>query len=192
MLAALLYVVGLNRSGYANAYYSAAVLAATKSWKAFFFGFGRGQFNSDLSGGAPPSQDRAPAGGPDGRAGLGNAQADSALIAYLESHQGSATWIVAVNGANEAASIELATGKPVIAMGGFLGSDPVPTLAQLEALVKSGQLRYVLITGQGGGLGGAGSSTSQSITSWIVQHGKQVSYGGSSGETLYDLAGAAG
>src|SRR5207302_2618240 len=35
---AALYVWGLGASGWANAYYSAAVQAATKSWKAFFFG----------------------------------------------------------------------------------------------------------------------------------------------------------
>ena len=35
---ALLYLVGLGRSGWANAFYSAAVQAGTQSWKAFFFG----------------------------------------------------------------------------------------------------------------------------------------------------------
>src|SRR5207249_9535509 len=35
---ALLYLVGLSASGFANSYYTAAVQAATKSWKAFFFG----------------------------------------------------------------------------------------------------------------------------------------------------------
>ena len=34
----LLLVWGLDRSGYANSYYSAAVVAGTRSWKAFFFG----------------------------------------------------------------------------------------------------------------------------------------------------------
>src|SRR5919204_3358319 len=34
----VLYVWGLDRSGWANQYYSAAVLAGTKSWTAFFFG----------------------------------------------------------------------------------------------------------------------------------------------------------
>ncbi len=34
----VLYVWGLGASGWANTYYSAAVQAATKSWKAFFFG----------------------------------------------------------------------------------------------------------------------------------------------------------
>ena len=36
--AALLYIVGLSESGWANGFYSAAVQAGTKSWKAFFFG----------------------------------------------------------------------------------------------------------------------------------------------------------
>ena len=35
---ALLYLVDLAASGWANAFYSAAVQAGTKSWKAFFFG----------------------------------------------------------------------------------------------------------------------------------------------------------
>src|SRR5256884_5378911 len=35
---AVLYLWNLAASGWANAYYSAAVLAGTKSWAAFFFG----------------------------------------------------------------------------------------------------------------------------------------------------------
>ena len=38
VLTALLYIVGLSRSGWANDFYAAAVQAGTKSWKAFFFG----------------------------------------------------------------------------------------------------------------------------------------------------------
>ena len=36
--AALLYVVGLTRSGWGNAFYAAAAQAGAQSWKAFFFG----------------------------------------------------------------------------------------------------------------------------------------------------------
>ena len=35
---AFLYVWGLGSSGWANSFYSAAVQAGSKSWKAFFFG----------------------------------------------------------------------------------------------------------------------------------------------------------
>ena len=38
MLTAVLYAAGLSRNGWANDFYSAAVQAGTKSWKAFFFG----------------------------------------------------------------------------------------------------------------------------------------------------------
>src|SRR5450432_2501136 len=38
VLTAILYAWGLGASGWANSFYSAAVQAGTKSWKAFFFG----------------------------------------------------------------------------------------------------------------------------------------------------------
>ena len=103
---------------------------------------------------------------------------------YLLANRGDATWIVATWSANGAGSIELASGQPVMAMGGFSGSDPAPTLDQLKAYVASGQLRYVLL-GSGGGMGGGSSST---ISAWVTSVGTVVDYGGSAG-TLYDLSG---
>ena len=42
---AVLYIWGLDRDGWADGYYSVAVLAGTQSWKAFFFGaFAAGSF----------------------------------------------------------------------------------------------------------------------------------------------------
>src|ERR1700692_3115974 len=38
LLTAVAYLLDLSASGYANSFYAAAVQAATKSWKAFFFG----------------------------------------------------------------------------------------------------------------------------------------------------------
>jgi hypothetical protein len=86
------------------------------------------------------------------------------LVNYLKAHKGSARYLVAVNGSGQSAPIILATGQPVVTMGGFNGSDPAPTLAQLQHLVSSGQLHYVLLGGGGagggpfgaGGLGGGG------------------------------------
>ena len=135
----------------------------------------------------------APSGA--GPANLGGDGSDSALATYLEANKGSATWIVAMTSAMQAGSLELSTGDPVMAMGGFTGSDPAPSLAQIQAYVASGQLRYVLVGGnggQGGGLGGGlgGSSTASAVSQWVASVGKVVDYGGSSG-TLYDLSGVA-
>ena len=57
--------------------------------------------------------------------------------------------------AMQAGSLELSTGDPVMAMGGFTAPIPAPSLAQIQAYVASGQLRYVLVGGNGGGGGGA-------------------------------------
>ena len=122
-----------------------------------------------------------------GPSGQGGTQIDQTLTDYLVANRGSATWIVAVSGANEAGQIELATGLPVMAMGGFSGSDPAPTLEQLQALVASGQLRFVLIGGGGAG-GGGGFGSSSEISAWVVANGTVVQSVGNG--TLYDLAGA--
>jgi 4-amino-4-deoxy-L-arabinose transferase-like glycosyltransferase len=128
----------------------------------------------------------APPAGPGGAMDFGGG-ADQALISYLTAHQGTATWLVATGSAQSAASLELATGRPVLAMGGFSGSDPAMTVAKLQHLVRSGQLRYVLLTDGPGG-------SSQSVTSWVKANCKLVDYSGngSSQSSLYDCSAAAG
>jgi hypothetical protein len=42
------------------------------------------------------------------------------------------TWMAAVNGANDAAAYQLATDEPVMPIGGFVSSDPSPTLQQFQ------------------------------------------------------------
>lgn len=149
---------------------------------------------SGLPGGMPPGMPfQAPSGadafapgggmGPPGAPGE-RQPASPALIAYLEQHRGSAAYLVAVDGANSAAPLILATGQPVMAMGGFSGSDPAPTTAQLQALVASGDLRFVL----GGGRGGFGRGGSER-TRWVQANCAPVDpsvYGGQGGQQLYD------
>jgi 4-amino-4-deoxy-L-arabinose transferase-like glycosyltransferase len=162
-------------------------------------GNGFGGNGGGFGGGTPPSGAGFGGGTPPSGAGLGGgtftgggvgagSTTDTALATYLEANKGSATWIVAMNSAMQAGSLELSTGDPVMAMGGFTGSDPAPSLAQVQAYVASGQLRYVLVGGNGGGPGGG--STASAVTDWVTSVGKVVDYGGSSG-TLYDLSGVA-
>ncbi|MHB8596355.1 MAG: mannosyltransferase YkcB-related protein [Ktedonobacteraceae bacterium] len=101
----------------------------------------------------------------------GSNTTNTALISYLESHQGSATYLVAVPSSNEADSIILATNKAVMALGGFSGSDPILTTSQLASLVAKGTVRFFLLNGSGGGPGGGQSN----LTSWVTQHCSIVS-----------------
>lgn len=99
--------------------------------------------------------------GPGGRGGV-----DAVLVSYLKANQGSATWLVAVGSAQTASSIMLETARPVIAMGGFSGSDPAMTTGKLQAYVASGKLRFILL---GGGRGPGGGADSQ-ITGWVQRN----------------------
>ena len=94
-------------------------------------------------------------------------------------------------GSNQDSGYQLATGKPVMAIGGFNGTDPTPTLAAFQKLVAEGRIHYFIEAGGfggGGGPGGAGggsvSSTSRQIVAWVQSHFTSVSIGGA---TLYDL-----
>ncbi|MGR6916566.1 glycosyltransferase family 39 protein [[Actinomadura] parvosata] len=113
-----------------------------------------------------------------GRGGPGGGVSD-ALAKYLVANQGGATWLVAVSSAQQASGLILSTGRPVIAMGGFTGSDPAMTVARLQALVSSGQLRYVL-SDSGGGPGRGNTE----VTTWVRQNCSAVA--GQDG--LYDCS----
>ncbi len=121
----------------------------------------------------------------------GSTSADTALISYLEANQGDATYLVAAFGSQSSAPIIIATGKPVMTIGGFNGGDPAPTLDQFKAMVAAGEVRYVLISGNGAGGPGGGSGSGSSISSWVTANGTAVSadsYGGSTSGILYDLS----
>jgi hypothetical protein len=115
----------------------------------------------------------------------------AALTKLLESNAGRYTWVAATVGSESAAGYQLATDDPVMAIGGFNGSDPTPTLAQFEKDVAAGKIHYFVSAGTGagggggGGLGGASTtSTGAAITSWVEAHftAKTVD-----GVTIYNL-----
>ncbi len=82
---------------------------------------------------------------------VGNAdpssRVDARLIAFLEANQGSAIYLVATPSSNAADPIILATGKAVMALGGFTGTDPILTASELQALIREGKVRYFLLNG---------------------------------------------
>jgi 4-amino-4-deoxy-L-arabinose transferase-like glycosyltransferase len=73
------------------------------------------------------------------------AHANPALVRYLLAHQGQARFLVSTLNAPSAAPFILDTGKPVMAIGGYIGSDPILTAAQFQTLVNNGSVRYILL-----------------------------------------------
>jgi hypothetical protein len=126
---------------------------------------------------------------------LEGSEPSAELKTLLETDAGNYRWIAATNGANSAAGYQLATGDPVMAIGGFNGTDPSPTLAQFQQWVADGKIHYYI---GGGGFGGRGigrfggfagfggnsASASSQIATWVEENFTAKTVGGA---TVYDL-----
>lgn len=69
------------------------------------------------------------------------------LIGFLLARHSGERFILAVPSALQAAPLIVATGKPVMAMGGYLGRDPILTPAALHKLVAEQQVRFIMTGG---------------------------------------------
>ena len=122
------------------------------------------------------------AGNGQGGGGLGgNTTVSSALTKLLEQDASSYTWVAATEGSVGAAPLELATGDAVMAIGGFNGTDPWPTLAVFKELVAKHEIHYYVGQGSQSFGGGRGSSA---IAAWVAAHFTKQTVGG---QTVYDL-----
>ena len=72
------------------------------------------------------------------------ASPDPAMIHYLIAHQGKANDIVAMTDSRASSALIIATGKPVLALGGYAGLDHILTRDQVSRLVHQGRLRFFL------------------------------------------------
>ena len=115
---------------------------------------------------------------PGGRSGVGGADGggattSAALTTALRSDAGSYRWVAATFGSQSAATLELASDEPVMAIGGFNGEGGNISLATFEAYVAKGEIHYFISSGAGGGGapgGGGGRNSDAAITSWVEAH----------------------
>jgi 4-amino-4-deoxy-L-arabinose transferase-like glycosyltransferase len=125
------------------------------------------------------------AGGASGMGGLlGASTPSAALVTALQTDAGPYTWAAAVVGSNNAAGYQLATQLPVMALGGFNGTDPAPTLAQFQQYVADGKIHY-FISGRMM-QGESGSNDAAQIAAWVQDNFTAQTVGGTS---VYLLAG---
>lgn len=124
-------------------------------------------------GGASPG-DKTTDGGSLGGLLSGSAPSE-ALTELLAADASDYTWVAAVTGADQAAGVQLLLDEPVMAIGGFNGTDPSPTLAEFERLVAQGRIHYYIAPGSAGrgGGGSASSSSSSEIAAWVEANFEQ-------------------
>jgi len=98
------------------------------------------------------------------------------------------TWAAAVIGSNNAAGYQLSTGVPVMAIGGFNGTDPAPTLEQFQNYVAAGRIHYFIrdrmMTSHWGSSHG-GSHEAVDIATWVQAHYPPLAVGQT---VIYDLS----
>ncbi len=149
------------------------------------FAGGRGRFGAGRFGGGGFG-----GGGPAGGLLDGSAPGKQ-LTALLGADASRYAWVAATTGSNSASGYQLATGDPVMAIGGFNGTDPAPSLAQFEKYVAEGKIHYYIGGGGGfgGGQGASGPSDASQISTWVTSHFTAESV---DGVTIYDLTSGAG
>ncbi|GAB2725040.1 ArnT family glycosyltransferase [Kitasatospora kifunensis] len=153
----------------------------------------------DMGGAHPPGQAGAPGSGASRRSagapaagGFAAPGADVTaslspdqrkLYDYVKARQDGAKYVLAVDGWIAASPYILATGDTVMPMGGFSSAVPQPSPSGFDALVHSGNVRFVLVqdaTGVSGLFGRDGGTAVGQIDGWVKQHCTEVpatSYG---------------
>lgn len=160
------------------------------------FGGGDAPGGTFDGGAATGAGGAAGAGGPGGAAGAGGPGGEAATSAELTAllSGSGAKWSAIVSGASQAASLELATGTNVIALGGWNGGDPYPTLAEFQGMVDRGEIGYFIAGGGfgGGGFGGGGfgggaggRGGNSEVAAWVAAKFQAQTVGSS---TVYKLS----
>lgn len=107
------------------------------------------------------------------------------LAALLKANSADYKWVAATVGSNNAAGYQLASGSPVLAIGGFNGTDPYPTLAQFQEMVQNGQIHYFVGDGGMSSTSTGGSDAGAQIAEWVAENYTAQTV---SGVTVYDLS----
>ncbi|KSU78939.1 4-amino-4-deoxy-L-arabinose transferase [Pseudarthrobacter enclensis] len=102
----------------------------------------------------------------------------------LRHTKNSSVWAAATFSAQNAALYQLESGQPVIALGGWLGTDPAPDLNQFKTLVAEGNLRYFIWQQDLLDRGELSLATIE-ISQWVQEHFAEQMVGN---VKIYDLA----
>ncbi len=125
---------------------------------------------TNLNASANQSLPAAYSGVSSGPANRGGLQINQTLLSYLEQNTQGVKYLMAVPSSMQGADYVLATGRPVLYLGGFNGQDAVETPESLSQLVSNGALRFIYWGGGGGGPNGGQSD----ISSWVASSCKAV------------------
>jgi 4-amino-4-deoxy-L-arabinose transferase-like glycosyltransferase len=100
---------------------------------------------------------------------------DPRLLAFLERQRRPGEALLAAANTRQAAPFIIATGAPILALGGFNGRDPVLTSAEFAQLVADKRVRFALLGDGSPGIRRVFGTTAQApLTDWIRANGRPV------------------
>lgn len=103
-----------------------------------------------------------------GPANNGGLQINQALLDYLTANTQGVEYLMAVPSSMQGADYVIATGRPVLYLGGFSGQDKVVAAGDLARMVADGELRYLYWNASGSnGFGGQRGNPSD-ISAWVT------------------------
>ena len=117
--------------------------------------------NSSGNQSLPSAYDGRSSGPPN----MGGAQINETLLDYLEANTQGLKYLMAVPSSMQGSDYVLATGRPVLYLGGFNGQDKVVTSEDLARMVADHELRFIYWDTRGGG--GPGGNQSE-ISTWVA------------------------
>lgn len=135
----------------------------------------------DLSGNAEDSAQGQPGGG---GSFLGGGSSSEELATLLQDNASDCRWAAATTGSQSAAGYQLESGLAVMAIGGFNGSDPSPTLDQFKQYVEEGLIGYYIGGNEIGGTQMGGSDSANQIAEWVAENFEAQTI---DGITVYNL-----
>jgi hypothetical protein len=97
----------------------------------------------------------------------------------------STPWSAAIDRSSSAAGLELSTNTAVMAIGGFSGSDPTPTLAQFQDDVAHHRVAFYVTSNNRGRGPGWNAHGHSDIAKWVATTFRSMKVGSA---TVYDLA----
>jgi 4-amino-4-deoxy-L-arabinose transferase-like glycosyltransferase len=120
-----------------------------------------------INSSANQSLPSAYSGQPSGPTNSGDVQVNPALLDYLQANTRDTKYLIAVPSSMQGSDYVLATGRPVLYLGGFMGNDPVVSGDDLARMVADGELRYIYWNANGGNGFGGGDGSQSDISAWV-------------------------
>jgi 4-amino-4-deoxy-L-arabinose transferase-like glycosyltransferase len=100
---------------------------------------------------------------------------DARLLAFLRANHRGERFALATSNARLAAPVIVRTGLPVMAFGGFMGTDPILPADALKAMVERRDVRFVVLSGQGSfGFRAGDEERRRAFIDWVRANGARV------------------